>query len=133
MQKYKKRRSEIVVEACQVNEDTVDEIANWAQAQIVDEKRADSEETREGLNIKTPGGKARASQGMYVVKHNGEFHVMNSFDFEQRYEAIEEVQLPDAPIMQVTVEEDRYGIQGIENLTNDPFEGMTRFGEGPRP
>lgn len=130
MQKYQKRRSSIIVEACQVNENTVDAIANWAQAQIVEERRADTDESREGLNIKTPGGKVRASDGMYVVKHNGEFHVMTGHDFEVRYDAIIDVKTPEPD------KEGRhkdYGIQGIENLITDPFQDMTRFGEGPRP
>lgn len=122
MQVWKKKRSEVTVEACLVTEDSVNTIANWAQAQVVEEKNALSDDAREALNVKTPEGKKRASHGTYVVKHGDNFYVLAKADFELRYEPVIDIPLPEV----VTIEEHK-------SLINDPFEGMTRFEEGPRP
>lgn len=87
MPRYRKKgHRDIFVEALQLTEDNVDTLANWTQAQIVEEMDALTHEVSEGLNIKTPNGKKRASQGMYVVKHGGYFYVSNPGAFEAQYD-----------------------------------------------
>lgn len=88
MQMYRKRGSQIIIEAMKLSDDSVDKIANWAQAQIVEEKDALTGEASEGLNVKTPYGKKRASRGMYVVKFSGEFYVAAESSFESMYELL---------------------------------------------
>lgn len=88
MLKYKNKKTGIVVDAMQVNENTVDEIANWTQSQIVEERDALTGEASEGLNIKTPDGKRRASRGAYVIKHGDYFYVSGGAKFEAKYEVV---------------------------------------------
>ena len=123
MQKYQKKNGTVVVEACQVSMETVDKIANWAQAQIVEEQDAIHGEASEGLNIKTPAGKVRASAGAFVVKTGDNFYVIAPGLFEKQYSMIE------------PIEPQQRATRAMEEppLTSDPFAGMTRFSEGPKP
>jgi hypothetical protein len=117
---YYKNRKGVVVEAMKVGEDTVDAIANWSQSQIVEEKDAISGEASEGLNVKTPTGKKRASRGMYVVKVGQLFYVESASTFERSYSLL------NAPLPATEPKKKK-------PLVTDPFDGMPRFGEGPKP
>lgn len=88
MQRYQKKGTLIVVEALKLSVDNVAEIANWAQAQIVEEKDALNHESFDALNIKTPDGSRRCSVGMYVVKHDEYFFVAWGSQFESLYEPV---------------------------------------------
>lgn len=125
MQKFIHKKKLLVLEAVKLTEDNVDVIANWTGAQIIEEKDALSHETFEALNIKTPGGIKRASQGMYVAKFDGHFFVASAGNFESLYSPFE-------PIKKVERVEDFKARQRAK-MIKDPFEGMTRFGEGPKP
>lgn len=125
MQKFIHKKKLLVLEAVKLTEDTIDMIANWTGAQIIEEKDALNNESYEALNIKTPGGMKRVSQGMYVAKFDGQFFVANAGTFESLYSPFE-------PIRKVEREEN-LKIKARQKLITDPFEGMTRFGEGPRP
>lgn len=86
MQKYKKKATELVVDAAQVGSVDINELANWAQAFVVEEKDALTHEVFEALNVRTPNGMVRASDGMYVVKLNGHIFVSPRNEFERLYE-----------------------------------------------
>lgn len=89
MQKYRHRYlNSVEIEGARLGPDNVDELANWTQAQIVEEKDALNGEPSEGLNVKTSIGKKRASRGMYVFNRNGEFFVLPPSEFEAAYEPI---------------------------------------------
>ncbi len=88
MQQYQKKGTMIVVEALKLGEDNVAEIANWAQAQIVEEKDSLNHEAFDALNVKTPDGSRRCSQGMYVIKHGQYFFVGHGTQFESLYEPL---------------------------------------------
>lgn len=124
MQPYMKKGTAIIVDAAKVSPESVNEIANWAQAQIIEEKDALTHEECEGLNVKTPAGKRRASRGSYVVKWADHFFVVHGGEFERTY-------IPVASVTQPPwVGSD---IQVPDELVQDPFEGMPRFSEGPKP
>lgn len=125
MQLYKRRGHNIVVEAMKVDENSVDKIANWAQAQVIEEKDAVTGEPSEGLNVKTRDGNARASRGMYVVKTAENFYVVAEQKFESMYEAVIETVSRTEPT--------RADRRTTMTLVKDPFEGMTRVNEGPKP
>ena len=85
---YKKKNSEIVVEALKLDENNVDAIANWAQAQIVTETDALTHTASEGLNVQTLKGKRRCSRGQYVIKHGENFYVFGGKAFETQYDLL---------------------------------------------
>jgi hypothetical protein len=120
---YRHKSTGLEVQALQVDFETVDRIANWAQAQVVEEIDPISKTTQEGLNIKTPDGKKRASRGSYVVGVKGRFYVVGEEGFEEAYEPV-----------QVRHQAASRAPEVYEmSPTDDPFEGMTRFNDGPRP
>lgn len=122
MQKYVHKQKHLIVEAVQLTEDNIDMVSNWANgAQIVAEKDSFTHEAFEGLNIKTPKGKVRASRGQYVVKYEGHFFVANAGTFESLYSHFEPIQQQKSSAVRPV------------NPIKDPFEGMTRFNEGPKP
>jgi hypothetical protein len=86
MQRYQKKGTMIVVEAVKLSVDNAAQVANWAQAQMVEEKDALSHEAFDALNVKTPEGRQRCSLGMYVIKHAGRFFVGHPSQFESLYE-----------------------------------------------
>lgn len=89
MQRFKRKgSSNAIVEAVKVSSESVNEIAKWARAQVVEELDALTGDATEGLNVKTPDGKRRASRGMYVIKHGSRFYVAGGNRFESMYEAI---------------------------------------------
>lgn len=88
--KYVKSQTGLVVEALQVNEETVDVISNWASARIIEETDPISGEKLEALNVPTPDGTKRASRGNYVVKMNGRFFVAPGQQFERMYQPVQE-------------------------------------------
>lgn len=89
---YRKKGTEIVVEAVQLTADNVDKVANWAQAQVVEEIDAIDHDCRsEALNVWARNGEhryARCSRGMYVVKYAETFYVAGQNAFESTYEAV---------------------------------------------
>lgn len=128
MQKFiKKGNPSVTVMAAKVTPETVDAIANWAQAQIVEEKDALSGAAIEALNVKTVSGRSRASNGTYVAQNPlGAFFVVPGAKFESLFKP--EGVVPDKVPDQVKNEQ-------LKTMTvvADPFEGMTRFSEGPKP
>lgn len=97
MQKYRVRRSPaVIVEAVQLNAENVDEVANWAQAQIVSEGEG-RDLMHEALNVKTPNGKERLHPGMYLVKFGKDFFTMAPANFEGRYEPVPGKAPPPSP------------------------------------
>jgi hypothetical protein len=88
MQRYMNKSNGIFVEAVQLTQDNVDAVANWTQSQVVEERDMLHDTIFEGLNVKTPEGKKRCSQGMYVVKVNGNFYVTGAVAFDMQYESI---------------------------------------------
>lgn len=88
LESYRKKDNRQIVHAELLTEDSVDRIANWSQSQIVEEKDALSGEAQEGLNVKTPQGKKRASLGDYVVEHAGSYYVVSESQFESLYDKV---------------------------------------------
>lgn len=113
MRTYRNKKSPaVLVEAEMLDENNVDELANLAQAQIIDEGRGFAK--YEALNVKTPNGKERLHPGMYLVKVGPDFYTMSAANFEQRYELLTETE----PI------EGRRPIPG-----DDPWKGVPRIGD----
>lgn len=81
---HRKSLPGVIVEAVMMTEENVDELANWAQAQVVQEGRV-GDVMKEGLNIRTPNGRERLHIGMYLVKHAGRFYTAPATDFERQY------------------------------------------------
>lgn len=121
MESYiRKGTKNLRVEAAQVGVDDIDAIANWCGAQIVEEKDALTGQASEALNVKTPTGRKRASAGFYVIKHGDTTQVLSAGEFRSHFRPVE---TPQAPVP----------AKPRHPVTNDPFEGMTRFNEGPKP
>lgn len=126
MQEYKRKRSDITVQAERLTADNVDKLANLTQSQIVEERDAVHGDISEGLNVKTPHGKVRASRGDYVVysPELKRFYVAKPGYFEANYQVLRDVQLPEPKETPNLVQRE---------IIKDPFEGMTRFNDGPKP
>lgn len=107
-------RPEFKVQAVMLTPDNTDEIANWTQAQVVMEQHPFEGENMEGLNVKTPGGKKRASQGDYIVHAAGSFHVVARGSFELQYNPV------------VILEEDGPKPVSTKRVFSDPFEKIDR-------
>ncbi len=86
MEKYRHGGTGVVVEAVRLDKDNVDEVARWSpKAVIVDEKDPFTNELTKALNIETPDGMRRVSQGQYVVKHSTGFFVALPGRFQLTY------------------------------------------------
>jgi hypothetical protein len=81
----------VSVEAIQLTPESVKRAALWCGGVEVEEiDPHDSTKKFVALNIPTLSGVKRAGEGDYVIKGlQGEFSVMNSTDFETRYELVE--------------------------------------------
>lgn len=116
--------SSIVIEAAKVGTDQIENIVNWCGGQIIEERDALSDHPLESVNLKTPTGRKRASVGQYIVKTAGQFMIVSAYDFERMYDTNE------APRPRSEAEDPS---PPVNRLIGDPFEGMTRFNDGPRP
>lgn len=108
-----KKQPHILIEAAQLSEKTYSTIANWAQAQMIQERDAfDPEKTIDALNVKTPTETKRAYEGDYVIKHDEQFYVMRAPAFETLYTAMHNprVETPQK-----------------RGKTNDPWAGLKRI------
>jgi len=86
--KYSHRVSE--VEARQVTQENVSEIAEWCQGVVIEEHDPfDNSKIFLSLNAPTRLGGRRAGEGDYVVEvTNGRFEVHGSIYFETAYEPV---------------------------------------------
>lgn len=115
MQKYRvKNKPNVTVEAEQLTEENVDRLANECQGQIVEEGR-DKASMKEAINVKTPNGKERLHQGMYLVKVGKDFYTAASVNFEMRYE----------------LDVEREPVENRLNVTDDPWKGIPRIKDTP--
>lgn len=113
MEKYRLKKSPaVMVHAELLTEDNVDRLANIAQAQVIEEGTGGIKV--EALNIKTPNGKERLHQGMYLIKVGSDFYTAQAVNFEQRYEQV------------ITLEEAQ-----LTMPTDDPWEDIPRIKEVP--
>lgn len=111
MQTYRvKNKPNLKVKAAQLTAENVDELANWCQGQIIEEGRGRPD--REAINVKTPDGKMRLHQGMYLVEIAGKFYTAAAVNFEQRYE----LDIPETP-------------PPPAGPLDDPWEGVPRIGD----
>jgi len=118
MQKYRvKNRPNVKVEAEQLTAENVDRLANICQGQIVEEGR--SKPDQEAINVKTPNGRERLHQGMYLVKVGENFYTASAVNFEMRYEL-------DRPLVDVEAPEP-FGYPA----TDDPWKGVPRIKDVP--
>lgn len=79
----------ITVEAVRLTEDNVEETAEWASGDLVDEIDPEHpQEMQKGINVRTPSGMARASLGMYVAQFGRNFFVAHNRPFEMKYEPV---------------------------------------------
>lgn len=109
IKRYIKKNSGLVVEAAQLGEDNVSELANWAQAQMIEERDALSNEPQDALNVKTPHGTKRLSQTMWLIWLNGYFFVSDDDNFLTNFDL--KVEAKPQP------------------LFHDPFRGVGRVGD----
>lgn len=80
-----KNKINVIVEAVQLTSENIQEIAEWTQGKIVEERDSITNRMYDGLNILTIAGYKRLSLGMYVVKFNGNFYVARRHVFEKQY------------------------------------------------
>lgn len=92
MDKYRLKGANVLVEAAQVSDDTIREIVRWTGGHQVEERDSISYAASAALNLRTPTGMARASNGQWVVKLGNFFHVIGPGAFELRYEKVEQPQ-----------------------------------------
>lgn len=115
MQRYRvKSKPAVTVEAEQLTAENVDRLANECQGQIVEEGR--NKPDQEAINVKTPNGKERLHQGMYLVHVGGNFYTASAVNFEMRYEL--DIPKPSPPPPTPTT-------------TDDPWEGVPRIKDTP--
>lgn len=78
------------VEAYLLTPVTANALAVWTGGQIVEEiDPIDRAKRYVGINIATIAGVIRASENMYIVKHqDGHFDVMSARDFAGKYELL---------------------------------------------
>jgi hypothetical protein len=88
MQTYRNKSNGVLAEAIKLEGSNVDKVANWCQAQIVEERDMYHDTMFEALNVMTSDGKKRCSQGMYVVKVADDFYVTGGVAFERLYEVV---------------------------------------------
>lgn len=89
MDQYKKKIGGVIIEAVKLTEDNIDKVANWCGAQVVEEHDALQHDTIfEALNVRTPNGRVRASQGYYVIRVGRDFFVQNGTSFENMYDKV---------------------------------------------
>lgn len=110
----RKGKPELKLQAVMLTENNTDEVANWTQAQIVIEQHPISGEESEGLNVKTPHGKERASRDDYIVCVGGNFHVVKRGAFEMQYSPV------------TTMVDGELKVASTKREFSDPFEGMNR-------
>lgn len=121
--KYTNKTGSLILEAVQVLADNVSEISNWANgAQIVTEKDALSGDPLEALNVKTPDGMKRASRGAFVVKYGNSLAVVDETKFLSKYKLVSGTPKPPEII-------ERKATSPVK----DPWKGITRMNEGPKP
>lgn len=84
-----KARPRILVEAVRLNEDNAAAVAAWCGGDLVEEIDPEHpSEMQPGINLDTPGGRARASLHMYVIKFQRAFFVQHNRPFEMVYEPV---------------------------------------------
>lgn len=78
------------VTARQVTQDSITVISVWCHAPVVSEQDALTPEvTFQALNVPTPDGPKRASQGDYVVRYpEGYFWVLKAYEFRSRFREV---------------------------------------------
>lgn len=124
--RYVNRSKGVFVEAIKLTNDNADTVSNWCGGQIVEMRDAiNHDEVTEGLNIKTPHGMKRLVPGMYLLQYQGEFYLAQGAQFEANYDRM-------TPLGQQTLTPPPPK-EEPKPLTKDPFEGMTRMNEGPKP
>jgi hypothetical protein len=117
MRRWRQKEKGVFVEAEQLNRENAWELARWANnADVVDEIDPFTREVSPGLNIKTPQGIKRLSEGMYLVHFEGMFYLTRPTTFENNYDA-----MTPAPEMD----------QDPPRQFKDPFEGLRQFGKRP--
>jgi hypothetical protein len=90
IRKFVKKSSGVIVEAAKLTEDNVDELSEWSQSFVVEEKNAlNHSEVHKALNVKTDRGMKRCSQGMYLVKFRSYQFVVHASRFEGLYTPLE--------------------------------------------
>lgn len=86
MDKYRHGRLGTIVEAERLTMDNAEELAAMVPgAQIVQEIDPINGEHMPGLNIPTPEGMKRLSQGQYLVRYQGYYYVAAPSRFQTRY------------------------------------------------
>lgn len=77
----------VEVEAVQLTKENASEVATWCSGFPVTEIDAlDPNKTYVGINVSTPSGPVRVSEGEYVIQDlNGRFLKMSAQDFHDRY------------------------------------------------
>ncbi len=87
MQRYTKKGTERKVYASKLTPGNIKELAGWCEGQVIVEQDAlDSSIMFVGLNISTPEGMKRVSQGEYLVQMGDEFFAAKPGSFEHRFE-----------------------------------------------
>ncbi len=87
MQRYIKKGTEREVYAAKLTPENLKELAGWCEGfGVLEHDALDYNVTSVGLNIPTPEGMKRVSEGEYLVMMGGEFFAARPGSFESRFE-----------------------------------------------
>lgn len=92
IKRYIKRSTGDRVEAVLLTRDNIEDVARWCSGQQVQEIEpefgdfADAPKTLVGLNVPTPDGNKRVSEGQYVVHSGGDYFAAKYGSFHARFE-----------------------------------------------
>lgn len=89
MKQYESILTKQTIEAAQLTADNAPEIATWCGGFVVEEIDPMDGERYPALNIRTPHGNKRLSQGHYVMHFDNLFYVIQAGLFESMYKEIE--------------------------------------------
>ncbi len=126
IQRYRRKAvsGEVLVQAVCLSPENVGEVANWSNAQLVEEIDSLNNQKFDALNMPTPRGKVRVQLGDFVVCVAGEFVKAAPSEFRKLYEPIGSPHEPkrrgDGPLSSVV------DLTTTTNPTANPWEGIPR-------
>ena len=87
MQRWRNIKSpSMIVEAVQVTEENVEQVANWCGGTIIEEIDAQNPDLKyAGINVPTTSGINRASLDSWVVRHHDKFMIAGPLSFQTNY------------------------------------------------
>lgn len=85
MDKYRHGSTGAIVEAARLTAENIDDVAMWTGAVVVEEIDPFTRERSRALNMPSPDGVVRVSQGQYAVKYGRDFYRALPNTFQVKY------------------------------------------------